>query len=63
MKEDILGEYPFNIEERFDEIIIHLQSKENPLGGTVLNLRFRIRDRDKRDRIKEIIHELSLIDT
>jgi hypothetical protein len=62
MAEDILGEYPFRIDERFDEMVIHFQSKLNPLGGTVFNLRFKTKDKNKRERIKEIILELSEID-
>ena len=57
-----MGEYPFNIEERFDELVIHFESKENPLRGTVFNLRFKIKDKSKRNRIKEITDELSKID-
>jgi hypothetical protein len=62
MTKDVLGEYPFRIEERFDEMVVHFQSKLNPLGGTVFNLRFKIKDKVKRERIKEIISELSQID-
>lgn len=62
MTEKIMGEYPFNIEERFDELVIHFESKKNPLRGTVFNLRFKIKDKSKRNRIKEITDELSKID-
>ena len=63
MKNEILGEYPFRIEERFDELVVHFESKQNPLRGTVFNLRFNVRDKQKRNRIKEIIAELSKIDS
>lgn len=63
MPNDILGEYPFRIEERYDELVVHFESKKNPLRGTVFNLRFRITDKHKRNRIKEIISELSKIDS
>jgi hypothetical protein len=63
MAEEILGEYPFRIEDRFDELVVHFQSKLNPLGGTVFNLRFKVKDIQKRNRIKEIINELSKIDS
>lgn len=63
MAEEILGEYPFRIEERYDEVVVHFQSKLNPLGGTVFNLRFKTKDKQKRDRIKEIMSELSKIDS
>ena len=62
MKENIVGEYPFKVEERFEELVIHFESKKNPLRGTVFNLRFKIKDKDKRSRIKEMIDELSKID-
>ena len=62
-KDNILGEYPFRIEERFDELIIHFESKQNPLRGTVFNLRFRITDKHKRNRIKEIVDELKRINS
>ena len=58
-----MGEYPFNIEERFDKLVIHFKAKQkNSLGGTVLNLQFKIKDKSKRNRIKEIADELSKID-
>ncbi len=63
MTKDVLGEYPFRIEERFDELVVHFESKLNPLRGTVFNLRFNTRDKQKRERIKEIIAELSRIDS
>ena len=63
MAEEILGEYPFRIEDRFDELVVHFQSKLNPLGGTVFNLRFKVKDIQKRNRIKEIINDLSKIDS
>lgn len=63
MTHEILGEYPFRIEERFDEMIVHFESKQNPLRGTVFNLRFKVKDKSKRARIKEIISELSKIDS
>ena len=62
MTEDVLGEYPFRIEERFDELVVHFESKLNPLRGTVFNLRFKVKNKSKRQRIKEIISELSQID-
>ena len=31
MAEEILGEYPFRIEERYDEVVVHFQSKLNLL--------------------------------
>ena len=63
MEDGILGEYPFSIDERFDELVVHFHSKLNPLRGTVFNLRFNTRDKQKRKRIKEIIFELSKIDS
>jgi len=63
VKDEILGEYPFRIEERFDELVVHFESKQNPLRGTEFNLRFRVKDKQKRSRIKEIIAELSKIDS
>ena len=63
MKDEVLGEYPFRIEERFDELVVHFESKLNPLRGTVFNLRFKITDKQRRNRIKEIIAELSKIDS
>ncbi len=63
MTDDVLGEYPFRIEERFDELVVHFESKQNPLRGTVFNLRFNVKDKNKRERIKEIISELSKIDS
>ncbi len=63
MAEEILGEYPFRIEERYDEVVVHFESKQNPLRGTVFNLRFKVKDKVKRDRIKEIMSELSKIDS
>jgi len=58
----ILVEYPFRMEERYDEMVVHFESKQNPLRGTVFNLRFKVKDKSKRERIKEIISELSEID-
>ena len=63
MKENIIGEYPYNIEERDNEIFVHLESKQNLARGTVCNLRFKVSDKYRRDRIKELILELSRIDT
>ena len=60
--ENILGEYPYHIEERDDELVVHFNSKENPNRGTVFNLRFRIIDKYRRDRIKAMISEISKID-
>ncbi len=62
MKDKIIGEYPYNIEERDNELFVHLESKENLVRGTVCNLRFKVTDNYRRNRIKELISELSQID-
>ena len=62
LMEDVLGGYPYHVEERDDELVIHFDSKETPGRGTVFNLRFRITDRYRRDRIKTAISELASID-
>ena len=58
-----MGEYPYHIEERDDELVVHFESKLNPAGKTVFNLRFKILDRYRRNQIKELISELSKIET
>lgn len=62
MKNGVAGEYPYNIEVRDNEVVVHFESKENPARGTVFNLRFKVTDRDRRNRIEELITELSQID-
>lgn len=63
MSENIIGEYPYSIEERDNELVVHFESKENPTRGTVFNLRFKVSDRYRRNRIKELMSELSKIET
>lgn len=60
MKDEIVGEYPYNIEIR-DNVVVHFESKENPASGTVFNPRFRVDDNYRINRIKELIAELSQI--
>ena len=57
-----MGEYPYGVEDRDDELVIHFKSKETQGRGTVFNLRFRVTDRYRRDRIKGMIAELARID-
>jgi len=63
MSDNIIVEYPYNIEELDNELVVHFESKENPARGTVFNLRFKISDRYRRNRIKELMSELSKIET
>ena len=60
--EDVLGEYPYSIEDRDNELMVHFESKETPDRGTVFNLRFKVTDKYRRKRIKEIVSELARID-
>ena len=55
----IVGEYPYWIDERVAELVVHFESKESPGRGTVFNLRFSTTDPAKRARVKELLDELS----
>lgn len=58
----VIGEYPYSIEERDNELVVHFESKLNPIRGTVFNLRFKVTDNHRRNKIKEHLLELSRID-
>lgn len=66
MTREIVGEYPMEIEEKEDEIKIVFFPKEktaeNP-DKVLFQLRFKITDNYRRNKIREIFDELKKIDS